>query len=57
VQLLVSHGACDTHGRNKQQAEFRLLMVSMEAREHIQYLGIVWSMPFTLVLRSLYTRT
>jgi hypothetical protein len=52
VQPLVSHGACDTHGRNKQQADFRLVMVSIEARDHIQYLGIVLSMPLTLVFRN-----
>jgi len=52
VQLLVSHGACDTHERNKQQTEFRLVVVSMEARDHIQYLGIVWRLPLTLVRRN-----
>jgi hypothetical protein len=30
VQLLVRHGVCDMHERNKKQEEFRLVMVSMD---------------------------
>jgi hypothetical protein len=34
--------------------QFRLVVVSMEARDHMQYLGIVWGIPLILVRRNWY---